>query len=376
MKRHHRKGQKKALKPSVMPGFDYGIDRSTAVITAPIFNDQMRNADIVACAYGQIAAPGVARAIPCISIVARNPGPLKEAFQQFHGWIEATGPDALKVEILYSRDGYYIALGPDYQHAMWRTVGIDQFTSPTFFGITYIKTLHTRHPFLDDLAEYSRQPFAPVMLLGAHYTGSDPQEPATTDLKEIKDCPALLLHNLPIYQTNEEMPQFSSLQIMVSKPTKEDLAQSREQLNERDTSPEGLSTTRERRLTSLMPVTLHMLRNYPLLLPKLAVLEECGVARWQIEQAIVNQRLWSQVSASQRARIQNANDLYRSIDQFTELDTPDWDAVADDQEAILEQVLRDARMLLKKIGASASNSLEECQKELAARGYVRSRNAS
>lgn len=67
-------------------------------------------------------------------------------------------PGRAQVKILYSREGYYIAFGPEYEHATWRTVGVDQFTPPTLFGVTYIKTIDTRNPFLDEIAECSKRP--------------------------------------------------------------------------------------------------------------------------------------------------------------------------------------------------------------------------
>lgn len=361
-----------------MPGFDYGFDRRITVMTPPVFEEEMRKADIIACAYGEMPAPGVASVIPCISVVARHPEPLTKSFKQFSAWVDATGPDALKVEILYSRDGYYIAFGPEYHHAMWRTVGVDQFISPTFFGVTYIKTIDSRNPFLDKLARYSENPVAPIKLLGAHFTGSRPSGPAPkpSEIQSIPDCPELILFNLPIYKTKAEVPEFSGLRTMASEPTKEELRESRKEFEQRTMGPEGANRSRERRLTALMPVTIHMLRTYPPLRGKLKELQKRGVAQWQIEQAVVNQRLWYRVTPEQRARLQNANDLYRCIEQFAELDTPTWDLIANDQEAILGQIFRDARVLLKKIGANAPNTLEECQKELIKRGYLQSEDAA
>ena len=127
---------------------------------------------------------------------------------------------------------------------------------------------------------------------------------------------------------------------------------------------------------SLMPTTLHMLRTYAPLQQKMAVLAVRGVARWQIEQAIVNQRLWSLATPEQRGRFQNPNDLYRAVAHFAEIDTPNWDNLAEDGDAILSQVLRDARALLKKIGAKAPAGLADCQQELSRLGYVQNKNAA
>jgi hypothetical protein len=378
MTKHGKMREGKSKRPQVMPGFDYGLDRPTTIMTPPVFEEEMRRANIIACAYGQMSAPGVGSVVPCISMVARHPEPLTKAFKQFHAWIEATGPDALKVEILYSRDGYYIAFGPEYRHAMWRTVGVDQFISPTFFGVTYIKTIDSRNSFLDDLAQYAKSPVAPIKLLGACFTGSHPNGPAPnpSEIQPVSDCPELLLFNLPVYKTKAEVPEFSGLRIMAAGPTNEGQVKSYKEFEQRTMGPEDANRSRERRLAALMPVTIHMLRTYPPLQEKLKALQKRGVARWQIEQAVVNQRLWSQVMPEQRARLKNANDLYRAIEQFAELDTPTWDVIADDQEAIFGQIFRDARVLLKKIGTSAPDTLEDCQKQLTARGYLQIKSAA
>ncbi len=368
------RGKKNAKRSAsgTMPGFDYGIDRSTAILTAPDFNDNMRQAEIIAASYGELRAPGYGPIIPCISMVARNPAPLKEAYTQFQAWMQATGPDALKVEILYSSRGYYIGFGPEYQHAIWRTVGIDQFTSPLFYGVTYIKTIDSRQPLLDRLADYSKHVFAPVMLLGAHFTGDRAEglAPRPSEIQSITDCPQLLLFRLPIYKTKEELPEFSGLRVMASRPHKNASNEAQKQYEQQVLAPDTIFRLRERRITALMPVTVHMLRTYAPLEAKLAAFEEQGLTRWQIEQAIVNQRIWSQAAPKLRARFQNANDLYRAVESFAEIDDPNWDAIADDTDEILSQALRDARLLLRKVGAKAPDTLEACQKELAARGYL------
>lgn len=373
--------KKKAKKPGVltMPGLDYGIVRSVAVLTAPDFNDNMRAAEIIACAYGEMGAPGIDAVIPFLSVVAKKPELLKKAFSQFKAWMEATGPDALTVEILYSGAGYYISFGPQHQYAMWRTVGVDQLFDPMFFGVTYIKKIDTRQRFVDQLALYSKHAVAPVMLMGAHYIGKLASGPAPrpSEIAQIKDCPNLLLWHLPIYKTKEEVPRLSTLRSIEGGSTKAEFAESREKFEEQAIGPNSVTVTRERRLNALMPITLHMLRTYGPLQEKIASLTSEGLERWQIEQAIVNQRLWSLTSSSQRARFQNANDLHKALESFMELDSPDWNVIADDREAILRQVLRDARMLLKKIGAKAPESLQACQAELGARSYLtKARNAS
>jgi len=124
-------------------------------------------------------------------------------------------------------------------------------------------------------------------------------------------------------------------------------------------------------LTALMPVTMHMLQSFAPLNDKVdALAHDNNVARWQIEQAIVNQRLWSQISAPQRAKFQNAKDRYKALHSFMELDIPDFTRLANDQDAIMKQVLRDARALLKSLGTTAPATLAQCQDELKKLGHL------
>ena len=202
MKKQKRKKPKRAVLLQVMPGFDYGLENRLAILTAPDFNENFRAANVIACAYGVKYSAEVDASIPVISIVATNPDMLKRAFIQFKTWIDATGPDALRVEILYSDDGYYIGFGPDAKHLLWRTVGLDQTIDPLIWGLTFIKKIDTRNPFLDQLA--NQLPVAPIIVAGAYYTGPPELSPTPNpfSVKPIQGCPELVLLGLPIYKTS------------------------------------------------------------------------------------------------------------------------------------------------------------------------------
>jgi hypothetical protein len=119
-----------------------------------------------------------------------------------------------------------------------------------------------------------------------------------------------------------------------------------------------------------MPGTMHMLRTYASLRAKVDALVGDGIARWQVEQALVNQRLWSLATPAQRARFQNPNDRYKALTSFLETDSPNWDAIGNDRETVLKQILRDTRFLLKRVGVSAPSTLPQCQAELRRLDYL------
>jgi hypothetical protein len=64
---------------------------------------------------------------------------------------------------------------------------------------------------------------SPIMVLGAHFTGSRPQAgaPNSSEIQPIPDCPDLLVYNLPVYKTNKEVLEFSGLRERASEPAKE-----------------------------------------------------------------------------------------------------------------------------------------------------------
>jgi len=357
-----------------MPGFDYGLESALAIMTAPDFNDNLRAANIIACAYGLKYSSEIGAQVPIISLVATEPEPLKKALVQFKAWIDATGPDALKVEILYSDEGYHISFGPNAKHLLWRTIGLDGTVDPLIWGLTYIKKIDTRNPFLDELAEQS--PVAPIIIAGAHYTGPKQLSlaPNPHDMRPIPGCPELLLLQLPIYKTPSQVPRESGLIPFTNTVPKEELASSREGYQQEARSPHSVFDRRERRIASLMPVTLHMLRTFTPLRAKLEALAQSGFARWQLEQAVVNQRLWAQLSPEARTLIQNPKELPNVVGRFVELDRPNWQEVAADEAAILKQAQRDLRVLLKGLGVPRPDSAEDCQRQLAERGYLSSEN--
>jgi hypothetical protein len=164
-----------------MPGCDFGLENHIAVLGAGDFNNDLRSAEVIACGYGFRHSQEVDATIPVIYLIAKKPEPLKQALLQFKAWMDATGPDALNVEILYSQHGYYISFAPEPKHLLWRAVGLDQTIDPLMAGLTYVKTIDTRQSFLDKLAEHAELPVAPVIISGAQCVG--PEQPGPTPPK-------------------------------------------------------------------------------------------------------------------------------------------------------------------------------------------------
>jgi hypothetical protein len=374
MKKPKKKKPKKSQPMPVMPGCDFGLEHHIAVLGAVDFNNDLRSADVMGCAYGFHHSQEVDASLPIVYLIAKNPELLKQALLQFKAWMDATGPDALNVEILYSEHGYHISFAPDPKHLLWRTVGLDQTIDPLISGLIYVKKIDTRHPFLDKLAAHAQLPIAPVIISGAQYIGPDAPGPGPLTIhstRPIPDCPSLFLLRLPIYKDPSEVPETSGLMSFTQRLDKKRLSRSRDDYPHSTRAPVAVFRRREQRLASLMPITLHLLRTQAELREKVRALAGQDYEIWQVEQAAINQRVWALLPPETRRTIQNPKELFSALSGFVEGESPEWRDILADEEAILKQVDRDLRFFLRGLGITPPDSLSRCQAALDKRGYRR-----
>lgn len=339
-------------KPAVMAGFDYGCPSKIMFLTPPDYNDNLRASEIVGCAYGTDFSDECGANIPILSLMVKNIDKIKLAFDQFRSWINATGPDALRVEILYDEAGYCIALGPDVRHALWRTSGVGDNNDVVVMGLTYIKPIDSRHVYLENIAEYSASPVAPIYLGAVEYIGLDKPTRQTDghSLRSIRDCPPILLLNLPVYKTKSEIPIHSGLVTRGGMPDRNELERAKNEHDEERMSPKSLMRERDRRLEAFMPITLHLLRTDEAWISKLEELKKSGFMTWQLEQAVINHRLWKSATKAGQYALKQSKTIPNRLADFLELDTPKINDLMSDGEAIIAQAKRDALFLLKEKG--------------------------
>ena len=373
MKKLQRKKPKKKPAPPVTPGLDHGWPRSIAIVTAWDFKDNLRKGGVIACAYGEDYSEDCESVVPVVTLVGTDGDALKQAMLQFKAWTDATGPDALSVDILFKDVGYEISFSADHQHLLWRTVGL-QRAEPQVFNVSYIKRIDGRHPFLEKFASYAQLPVAPVLLGAA--TCTMPTTPKTPpDIRTIwpiPGCPSILLLKLPVYRTDADVPGDSQVLTSARKLDKKALERSRSEYLDHTKSANAVFRRREEHLQSVAPATLHVLRTYQPFMDRLQHLEGRGFERWQLEQAAVNLRAWSLIGDVERGKIRTSDDFSRALTDSVEFDLPDWDSVLPDDEAIVAQAQRDLRCLLQSLKVKArSQDIEAAQKLLNVRGYLR-----
>src|SRR5262249_36112096 len=66
--------------------------------------------------------------------------------------------------IVFDGPGYVLAISQQIDLMRWRVAGLDTARQPIMLATTHMKRLDSRHPFLEELAEYAKRPIAPVVL--------------------------------------------------------------------------------------------------------------------------------------------------------------------------------------------------------------------
>lgn len=368
-----RPNKKMNAKFAVMVGLEHGWPRNTLIVPAPDFNNNLRASEIVGCAYGLDFADECQRQIPILSLMVKKPEIAARAFDQFKSWITATGPDALRVEILYVGAGYELAIGPDATHMLWRTSGLRADIDQNIVGITYIKPIDTRNSFLDDLADYGTLPISPVYFSAVHYVG--PDEPSNFGdrrwLKEIPDFPRLLLLNFPVYKTTDDIPITSGF-VGRRELDRDKLKAEHEEREASRIAPEALTRERERRLRSLMPMSMHRLRTDTALQKKVLDLQKKGFAIWQVEQAIMNQLIWASATKAGQYKLKKSSKIGDYLESYLELGQINLAAIVENSDAVIDQIRRDATSLLESKGEiDLPTTISAIQELLVKFGYVR-----
>ena len=209
-------------------------------------------------------------------------------------------------------------------------------------------------------------------MAGCTYVGPEGQQGDPRWLRPIPDLAPILLLHLPVYRTKDEVPIGSDLVTKGNMPDRTELERAHSSRQEERESASTLALERERVLQGLVPTTLHLLRTDSTCQTNLAELEASGYSGWQLEQAVINQRIWSLATKTGQYALKRSDTVYKYLEDFLELDTPKLDELFADREAILEQAARDGQYLLKQKGeANLPGDAKSIQDRLQALGLLR-----
>ncbi|MEG3082048.1 hypothetical protein U1707_00195 [Sphingomonas sp. PB2P12] len=268
---------------------------------------------------------------------------MNSALDLLHEWTNLMGPNAIQLEILLDEPGYWVTISQQPELMQMRVLGIDTATKPLVFSMSITKRLDTKHPFLDNLAKYAREPVAPVLLTVATMasargrTGRLSSVGFEPDLKR-----AILLPGIDVYLRREDRHRRSMVRL-------EDDERAAGPPPAPSTEPSALAAKREARLFATLPKTMFALRNYPAGKAVVACGVAAGMAPWQVEQAVCNLRLAAHLAYVPNGKAKRLAMLAQLREDMIEPANATFDATEFSADQIEQQAALDAGFLLRLI---------------------------
>jgi hypothetical protein len=139
----------------------------------PTFVDDLRQAKVMACAYGG-QAYGDLGLLPVIGLVARNSAKLENALIDLEKRAKPLGGDAVGVGILFQPSGgFRISISIDPEDLTLRLFPGNYLHSPLAVAVSWLYDLKSTHPQLPEIRRWKeKNPLFPVLLGGATQSAS------------------------------------------------------------------------------------------------------------------------------------------------------------------------------------------------------------
>jgi|GEM_PF-6138055 len=351
----------KDLAEKTAVGFDWGYPSYSMVAASPELANRLRAGGFSGCGYGLLSEDGP----PFISLVGKNLAAMKSALNLIREWVSIAGPSSVFLEILFDGPGYVLSVSQDQDLLRWRLSGVDTTESPIVLTMSLTKRIDTRHPFLNDLAKYARQPIAPVFLTVASFPSLEKGKSYDAAALETWMEGGIMLPGIGVYKSVAERPAFSM--VRAASETVEFGSPPPKKIDDK-----SVKANRERRISARFAKTLHKLRNKIEYVSLVAELQAAGYSGWQIEQAFcnieINGVIPSELGGAMR-RQKAFEDLTRT---YVEPITIKDEVFISNVQQVEDQILADTRYLLKKLDAKTevNATFSELNARLKDLGYV------
>jgi len=324
-------------------GHDWGWPSPSIVLGTTGLLERFAQGGFTGCGYGLLSHDGS----PFLALMGERMEGMLSGLALLREWVDAAGPNALRIEILYDDPGYLISISPQRDLLAWRMRGLDSVADGLMMSVSIVKRFDTRHPNLDQLAEYARHPVAPVLLTVARIPSASAGRSGWSGTAAIDTFArnGILLPGIDVYMRPEDRPPDSMIRLTSEIPTGE----RRPFPPQPDVDPAAIASRRDKRLLAAMPKTMHVLRHVGVGRSLVSRCAEAGIAGWQVEQAACNIRLPQHLAYQPRGRSKRAAMLEEVRRVLVEPASVPVDLDVLTPEAILEQVSLDAAFLLRRL---------------------------
>ena len=289
-RRKRRKRTARASAQKAQPrGFDYGCLPYVMALASFEFPNHLTAASVDAVAYGDVLSEAVNQTVPVISLVAQHGDELAKAFEDFNAWSQMTDPDSVEVTFVFqNKRGIYCSRS--HQSPRVSSAAVSDLTAHIKrvlgAGPIWVKSIKSIQPFLRSLRKHCSAPIAPFLFNGATYVG--PQSVLTPslppDVNPIRGLQPLLKFEVTFIDEDDVTP--NSTAWIALKAGSQQVPKSTP--GPPKPKPDDIAKQRVKTLAHHFPVTLERIRRNSSVPPLILQLASSGVRPWQIEQALCN----------------------------------------------------------------------------------------
>lgn len=136
-------------------GYDSGWPEVETVMANMELSKRLAAGGFLGCGFGLVPD-----GLPFVTLFGTNIRKMRSALALLKEWTTLSGPNAIRMEIVFDGRGYVLAISQQVDLLRWRACGVDTVRQPLMIVTNHIKRIDTRHPVLDQLARHAEQPVA------------------------------------------------------------------------------------------------------------------------------------------------------------------------------------------------------------------------
>jgi hypothetical protein len=369
-KKRKKRTQRPTGRTTTPRGFDFGCFPYAMALATFEFPGHLSAASVDGVAYGSVWSEAVRQTIPTISLIAQNGDELTKAFEAFNAWSRMTDPDSVEITFVFRNSGgYVLAISPEYLRLERRCLGFDRTHQAVAIAPTWFKPIDSVHPLLRRFRRHCSAPIAPFLFTGATYVGPrGVLTPASApDIRPIPKLDPLLKFEVKFIDENEVTPEsIGWLALKAAEKPKTTLPKS--SAGPPTPKAEDVARHRAKALAHHFPVTLERIRRSALVPTLVGELAVDGVRPWQVEQALCNLVLSTEIDRGAHYIGLSARKVDDSIIKAlrSRYEFADGSAIPTfSGDVVRTQVLADANALLRFLGKNSVAELASAQAALA-----------
>jgi hypothetical protein len=364
-KKNHKKFTPKVPSGKLDRGFDFGLLIRTMAVPDFEFNQSLRDAGIIGCAYGFHPVDGLSHPVPCITLIGTNIAAFERAHQAFQRWGCEEDGDVLDVELLLKSDGSYnIWIGPEINHLLYRTIPQASLFETLAMNFSWVKTLDSTHEMVRQFKLYCESKIHPVVISAGI---GNPSNPSSLNITPVPGWKNILKFGLRIIEQSEAPDDFRFA------PIREQSSPKHEKI--KSPTPEVLCQRRTKTLDIAFPVSRERVRSSSLLHDIRCLPGFEKVTETQVVQAAINLMLSGDLVPGDKHYRQVTGEVEKTIwhSIASRVELADGTSKPADQNPTLvaRQIELDVRTTLKQMKARGlPEHFPQLQEVFLREGYV------